>query len=76
MCKNGSLSVYSGFDVDNDCILTSIVDGEIVVRKNSPKTAGIVNALGSFDKYFQNDPDFKLYNIYNGNKDLLFKVSD
>lgn len=74
MCKNGSLALYTGFDVDNDCVLTSIVDGEVVVRPNNNKNAGIVNALNSFDKYFQTDPVFKLYNIYQSQKHLLFKV--
>lgn len=64
-----------GFDVDDDCALTTIVDGEIVVTPQNKKTNGIINALISFDKYFQSDPDFKMYNIFSGHTNLLFKVS-
>lgn len=61
--------------MDQDCALTTIVDGEIVVARNNRKTPGILNALSSFDKYFQSDPDFKMYNSFGGKRDLLFKVS-
>lgn len=74
MCANGSMANRAGFDVDDNCPLTTIVDGEIVVAPQNKKTDGIINALMSFDKYFQNDPDFKMYNIFAGHKNLLFKV--
>lgn len=74
MCANGSLANRAGFDVDDNCPLTTIVDGEIVVSPQNKKTDGIINALISFDKYFQNDPDFKMYNIFSGHRNLLFKV--
>lgn len=74
ICRNGSLANRPGFDVDDDCALTTIVDGEIVVSRQNRKTNGIINALISFDKYFQSDPDFKVYNIFAGQKNLLFKV--
>lgn len=60
--------------MDDDCALTTIVDGEIVVSKQNPKIDGIINALISFDKYFQHDPDFKMFNAFGGKTDLLFKV--
>ncbi len=75
ICRNNSLASYTGFDVDVGCALTQIIDGEIVVKKNSSKTTGIVNALVSLDLYLQNDPDFKMYNIFAGVKDLLFEDS-
>lgn len=75
VCRNGSLAANTGFDVDPACFLTTIVDGEIVVRRKSDKNAGILNVLLSLDKYFQNDPDFKMYNIFGGEKNLLFEDS-
>lgn len=75
LCRNGSLAAYTGFDVDSDCVMTTIIDGEIVVRRDSTRRDGIVNALTSFDLYFQVQPDFKMYNIFAGVKHLLFKVS-
>ena len=64
----------TGFDVDANCALTTIVDGEIVVRRGSPKVTSIVNALNALDTYFQAHPDFKMYNIFNSQRNLLFKV--
>lgn len=75
ICRNGSLANAPGFDVDRNCFMTTIVDGEIVVRRNNPKNLGIVNALVSLDAYLKTDPDFKLYNVFNGEKDLLFEDS-
>ncbi|XP_059607421.1 transferrin-like [Phlebotomus argentipes] len=75
LCKNGSLAAYPGFNVDPDCVMTTIIDGEIVVRRDSARRDGIINALTSFDLYFQNQPDFKMYNIFAGVKHLLFKDS-
>uniref|UniRef100_A0A1B0DLF5 Transferrin-like domain-containing protein n=1 Tax=Phlebotomus papatasi TaxID=29031 RepID=A0A1B0DLF5_PHLPP len=75
LCRNGSLAAYTGFDVDSDCVMTTIIDGEIVVRRDSTRRDGIVNALTSFDLYFQVQPDFKMYNIFAGVKHLLFKDS-
>ncbi|XP_058458276.1 transferrin-like [Malaya genurostris] len=75
LCRNGTLAAYTGFQVDEECALTTIVDGEIVVRRQSSKTAGVVNALSSLDAYLQSDPDFKMYNIYGGVKNLLFEDS-
>lgn len=76
ICRNGSLAANTGFDVDPACALTTIVDGEIVVARNNHKTTGVINALISFDKYFQTDPDFKMFNAFGGKRDLLFKVSN
>ena len=74
ICRNGSLADRTGFDVEQDCALTTIVDGEIVVRPQNRKIPAIINALSSVDTYLQRDPDFKMYNIFAGNRDLLFKV--
>lgn len=75
ICKNNTPAAYTGFDVDEECYLTRIVDGEIVVRKNNTRNPGIVNALSSLDTYLLFDPDFKMYNIYRGIRDLLFEDS-
>lgn len=74
ICRNGSLAETTGFAVDDACMLTVIVDGEIMVRRGV-KHDGVVHALTALDKYFQSEPDFKMYNIFNGKKNLLFKDS-
>lgn len=75
ICRNGSLAAYPGFDVDPACFLTTIVDGEIVTRRRSDKKAAVINAMLSLDLYLRNDPDFKLYNIFASEKNLLFEDS-
>ena len=75
LCKNGTLAAYTGFGVDSACPLTIIVDGEVVTRRHTAKLPGIVNMLLSLDVYLQNDPDFKMYNIFNGVENLLFEDS-
>jgi Transferrin len=76
LCRNGSLADQPGFDVDPSCFLTTIVDGEIIIRRNNTmRNAGIINALLSLDAYLKTDPDFKMYNIFNGEKNLLFEDS-
>lgn len=75
LCKNGSMAAYTGFAVDAECPLTIIVDGEVVTRRHTTKLPGIVNMLMSLDIYLQHDPDFKMYNIFNGDKNLLFEDS-
>jgi hypothetical protein len=75
ICRNNTRASNTGFDIDSDCPLTTIIDGEIVVKRNSSRTTGIVNALSSLDSYLQIDPDFKMYNIFTGIKDLLFEDS-
>lgn len=75
LCRNGSLAAYPGFDVDAGCFLTTIVDGEVVVNRKHGKAATVVNVLMSLDKYFQHDPDFKMYNIFANETNLLFEDS-
>lgn len=75
ICRNGSLADHTGFDIDSDCALATYVDSEIVIRSNSTKRDGIINALLSFDEYLQIDPDFKMYGTFEGHKNVLFNVS-
>lgn len=74
ICRNGSLARDTGFHVDDDCMLATIVDGEIVVRRGS-KHEGVVHTLAALDKYLRSEPNFQMYNIFNGKKNLLFKDS-
>lgn len=75
LCRNGSLASRTGFDIDLSCALTTIVDGEIMVRRGTEKTTSIVHAIKAVDTYFQIGPDFKMYNIFNSERNLLFKDS-
>lgn len=75
LCRNGTLAARTGFIVDEDCYLTTIVDSEVVVRQSNSSITDIINTLLSLDRYFINDPKFKMYNIYGGIRNLVFKVS-
>jgi hypothetical protein len=75
LCRNGSLAAETGFNVDVGCFLTTIVDGEVVVNRNMDKASTVVNVLMSLDKYLQHDPDFKMYNIFANETNLLFEDS-
>lgn len=75
LCRNGTLASRTGFIVDEDCYLTTIVDSEVVVRQSNSSITDIINTLLSLDRYFISDPRFKMYNVYGGIKNLIFKVS-
>lgn len=77
MCRNGTVIPINNFYVDPGCPLVTIVDGEIVVKRNETKVKSITSALYSFDQYFniKDDPSFKFYGEYNGQENLLFEVS-
>lgn len=77
MCKDGKIVPTNGFEVDRDCPIVTIVDGEIIIKRRSPKGRDVVQALSSFDRYFSvnGNPDFKMYNKFNGIENLLFEVS-
>lgn len=59
-----------------DCFLTTIVDSEVVVRTVNTSATDIINTLLSIDRYFISNPQFKMYNIYSGIQNLVFKVRE
>lgn len=77
LCKNGSLAAYTGFKVDKGCVLTTIVDSEVVSKRSSTKNGDIGITLLNFEKRFGTDrvKPFEVFNIFNNTKDLLFKDS-
>lgn len=76
LCKNGTLASYTGLDVDSDCALAVITKTEVVTRRNSTKREDIDVALQEFEEWFgvNSHKPFELFNVFNGTKDLLFKV--
>lgn len=75
LCRNGSIAQYNGFDVDEDCALTTIVGGEVATRRDNPKAKDIKVALAVFEDKFLIYAPFKVFNVFNGTKDLLFPDS-
>ncbi|KAF5299227.1 hypothetical protein FQA39_LY02400 [Lamprigera yunnana] len=77
LCKNGSLASYSGFNVDDNCILTEIVEGEVLSKKDNPKNGNIRVVLLNLETRFglhQHKP-FEVFNVFNHTLNLLFKDS-
>lgn len=77
MCRNGTVVPINNFQVDANCPLVTIVDGEVVVRRNEPKLKSITSVLYSLDRYLNlnDEPSFKPYGTFNGQKNLLFEDS-
>uniref|UniRef100_A0A336LPD1 CSON015606 protein n=1 Tax=Culicoides sonorensis TaxID=179676 RepID=A0A336LPD1_CULSO len=77
MCRNGTISSTNNFVVDQNCPLITMIDGEVVIQRRSQKAKDVVNVLNSFDRYFQlnANPDFKIFDKFNGVEDLLFEDS-
>lgn len=77
LCKNGSLASYPGLDVDDNCALAIITTSEVVSRRSSIKNADLHLILQEFEHWFGVNlhKPFELFNVFNGTKDLLFKVS-
>jgi len=77
LCKNGSLASNTGFDVDDNCVLASVIDSEVVSKRNGPKNADLGVVLLNFERRFGTDPvkAFEVFSVFNSTYDLLFKES-
>ncbi|XP_063707817.1 transferrin-like [Culicoides brevitarsis] len=77
MCRNGTIVPTNNFEVDTNCPLITMIDGEVVIKRNSQKTKDVVHVLSSFDRYFNlnRNPDFKIFDAFNGKEDVLFEHS-
>lgn len=77
MCRNGTIVPTNNFEVDQNCPLVTMIDGEVVIKRRSEKTKDVVHALKSFDRYFNiiRSPDFQIFKKFNGKEDLLFEDS-
>lgn len=79
LCKNGSLAIHTGFNVDTNCAWSVTIDSEIVSRKDISKTERsnmetVLLKLNSWLSTNVNTP-MNIYKSFNGTKDLLFKDS-
>lgn len=77
LCKNGSVALYPGFNVDDNCVLTSVIDSEVVSKRNNSKNTDLEVVLLNFELHFgaPRVKPFEVFNIFNGTLDLLFKDS-
>ncbi|KAK5649219.1 hypothetical protein RI129_000248 [Pyrocoelia pectoralis] len=77
LCKNGSVVSAAGFNVDENCALTKIIDSEVLAKKVSPKLANIAIVLLNLEAHFGSDrhKSFEVFNAFNNTLDLLFKDS-
>ena len=75
LCKNNTLASHPGFDVDDNCYLSITTTSEVVTRRDDELNNDISLALAEFEYRFNLKSPFKLFDDFNGKKDLLFQVS-
>ncbi|XP_046431540.1 transferrin-like [Neodiprion pinetum] len=81
LCRNGSLSLYTGFQVDEQCALSITIDSEVMGRKNASaiNTTDTVLALLKIEDWLgyrvETLRPIDVYGPFNGTKNLLFKDS-
>ncbi|XP_018324259.1 transferrin isoform X2 [Agrilus planipennis] len=77
LCANGSLALYTGFNVDQNCALTVVINSEVIVKNSNPKIKDLSIAIFEFERWFGQDSrkPFELFNQFNSTWDLLFKDS-
>ncbi|XP_015597144.1 transferrin [Cephus cinctus] len=84
LCKNSSLALYTGFNVDDQCALSVTIDSEMVGRKSDEQDArvkltDITLALLQIEDWLGYRTNvlrpIHVYGPFNGTKDLLFKDS-
>ncbi|XP_043276631.1 transferrin-like [Venturia canescens] len=86
LCKNGSLAMYTGFEVDEPCALSVTIDSEVIGRKeNSVKSTtqvlgeDVTLALLKLENWLGYRPDahrpIRIYDSFTGSSNLLFKDS-
>ncbi|XP_046750206.1 transferrin-like [Diprion similis] len=81
LCKNGSLALYTGFQVDEQCALSITIDSEVMGRKSASaiNTTNTVLALLKIEDWLgyrvETLRPIDVYGPFNGTKNLLFKDS-
>uniref|UniRef100_A0A8D8RA50 Transferrin n=1 Tax=Cacopsylla melanoneura TaxID=428564 RepID=A0A8D8RA50_9HEMI len=77
MCRNGSLSQSPGFDVDDACLLSAGVGGEIVTKKsrwNRDATQLLLKIDDCFGAFLNNDEGvLHVYEKFQNTGNLLFQ---
>ncbi|XP_041968118.1 transferrin-like [Aricia agestis] len=80
LCRNNTLAITTGIDIDQNCLLAYVVDSEVLARRDDPLLNALNTLLDSLDSHFgYNEPistqliNLELYSPFDGKSDLLFK---
>ncbi|XP_052745965.1 transferrin-like [Bicyclus anynana] len=77
LCRNNTLALTTGIVNDTNCLLASVVDSEVLARRNDPITNSLNALLDTLDFYFGYNSaaqlvNLKIYSAFDGINDLLF----
>ncbi|XP_075989270.1 transferrin-like [Anticarsia gemmatalis] len=80
LCVNNSLADTPGVNIPDSCLLTLVVDAEVLTRRNDPFYNSLNVLFDSLDEYFGYNAanarqliNLEIFSPFGGNKDLLFK---
>ncbi|XP_026725476.1 transferrin-like [Trichoplusia ni] len=82
LCRNNSLAQEPGINIDDGCLLSYVVDAEVVTRRNDPLFNSLNVLLDSLGNYFGYTAasgnqliNLEIFSPFDGVSDLLFKDS-
>ncbi|XP_015122741.1 transferrin [Diachasma alloeum] len=79
LCKNGSLAVNTGFNIDSNCALSVTIDSEVLGRssnravENMDTTIALLNLEAWLGYTSRARRTIRIYDSFTGYRDLLFK---
>ncbi|CAG5036906.1 unnamed protein product [Parnassius apollo] len=79
LCRNNTLAVNTGTNIDQGCLLAYVVDSEVLSRRNDPLQNSLIVLLDTLDEYFGYNAaagsliNLEMYSPFDGKSDLLFK---
>ncbi|XP_045457100.1 transferrin-like [Melitaea cinxia] len=78
LCRNNTLALSTGVNLDQNCLLAFVVDSEILARRNDPLAKSLNVLLDTLDSHFGYVSNFRLidlrmYSSFDGVSDLLFR---
>ncbi|XP_050559441.1 transferrin-like [Spodoptera frugiperda] len=80
LCRNNSLALRTGIEIDDGCLLSLVFDSEIVVRRSDPYYNSLSTLMDSLDTYFgyiaangNQLINIEIYSPFNGVSHLLFR---
>ncbi|KAJ2939485.1 hypothetical protein O0L34_g6306 [Tuta absoluta] len=82
LCRNNTLAATTGVNVDDGCLLSLVVDAEVVTRRNDELRNALSVLLETLDQFFGYNAETQsqhinlaIFSPFDDVKDLLFKDS-
>ncbi|XP_048003548.1 transferrin-like isoform X2 [Leguminivora glycinivorella] len=80
LCSNNTLALQNGVNVDDNCLLSYVVDSEVLTRRQDEAYSSISALLDTLEKYFgytassgTQHVNLEIFSSFDGTRDLLFK---